>query len=107
MHLLPRVQFDHRSEQTQQARIKLSRNATFLPAQQTTHIHDHKERSSSLHLSMLEITTSEAWRDAKHLSLSFVFLMPAYLHPSEGLYVQRVVFKKLSKGSASSGIVTS
>lgn len=32
---------------------------------------------------------------------------PAYLHPSEGLYVQRVVFQKLSKGSASSGIVTS
>lgn len=54
MHLLPSVQFDHRSEQTQQVRIKLSRYAAFLPAQQTTRIHDHKERSSSLHLSMLE-----------------------------------------------------
>lgn len=44
--------------------------------------------------------------DRKHC-VEFVHPLPAYLHSSKSLHVQWVVFKKLSKGSAPSGIVTS
>ncbi len=60
-HLLPSIQFDHRSEKTKQVRIKLGRHAAFLSSQQTAHIHQQQERSTSLHLSTSAASEDEAW----------------------------------------------